>query len=99
MPQRAPASSDLAQGVAAQPLVAHARRLLEATEQLGVPFSAADRGALDRAFQETDDAKATEGIQHVLDAKCLVNVHINPEIVDILLAQSSTGIFGRENGL
>ena len=77
--QRAPASPAVAQGVAAQPLVAHARRLLEATDLLGVPFSADNRRALDAAFQEADDAKAAEQIQRVLDAKCLVNVHINPE--------------------
>src|SRR5262245_8093245 len=62
-----------------QPLVAHARRLLEATDQLGVPLSAAERRRLDAAFQNADDAQASEQIQRVLDAHCLIHVHINPE--------------------
>jgi hypothetical protein len=60
-------------------LVAHARRLLEATDLLGVPFSEADRKELDAAFLEADDAKAHEAIERVLEAHCLVKVHINPE--------------------
>jgi hypothetical protein len=60
-------------------LVAQARRLLEATDLLGVPFSEADRKELDAAFQEADDTKAHEAIERVFDAHCLVKVNINPE--------------------
>lgn len=56
-PKRAPLFPSGAQGVAAQQLAAHARRLLEATDLLGIPFSLAERRALVAAFQEPDDSK------------------------------------------
>ncbi len=62
-----------------QPLVAQARRVLEAAEHLGAPLSANDRRVLEAAFAESDSTRATETIQRVLDAYCLVGIQINPE--------------------
>ena len=78
-PEPRPAARPTNSASDAQPLVAHARRLLEATDLLGVPLSAADRRALHTAFTETDESKASAAIQRVLDAHCLVNIHINAE--------------------
>jgi len=65
--------------VEAQPLLAQVRRLVEAMDYLGEPFSEAERGRLDAAAKLTDDARAIEEIQRVLDPRCLLAVRINPE--------------------
>lgn len=62
-----------------QPLGAQARRLVEAMDYLGVPFSAGDRKGLEGAMAEGDPAGAVAGIQRVLDPHCLLDVYINPE--------------------
>jgi hypothetical protein len=61
-----------------QPFIAQVKRLIEAREYLGSPFSAADKRALDEAMAQSD-AAACEKIQAVLDAHCLFGVTINPE--------------------
>ncbi|MCI0539333.1 MAG: CehA/McbA family metallohydrolase, partial [Verrucomicrobiales bacterium] len=61
-----------------QPFLAQIKRLIEASEYLGSPFSAADKRALDEGIQQGDSA-ACERIQAVLDAHCLFGVTINPE--------------------
>src|SRR6266850_3938408 len=61
-----------------QPFIAQVKRLIEASEYLGSPFSAADKNALDLAMQQTD-AAASEKIQALLDGHCLFGVTINPE--------------------
>ena len=63
-------------GVEAQPLVAQVRRLIEATDYLGTPFSAADKAALEAAMKAAD----TDQLQAILDAHCLFGVNINPEM-------------------
>jgi hypothetical protein len=65
--------------VEAQPLLAQVRRLVEAMDYLGEPFSEAERGRLDAAAKMTDEARAIEEIQRVLDPRCLLAVRINPE--------------------
>lgn len=62
-----------------QPLVAQARRLLEATEYLGTPVSGADKRALEAAFVQADTEAAVTAIEGVLDAYCLFRVNISPE--------------------
>jgi hypothetical protein len=52
---------------------------MEAMEYLGEPISPTDRQALEKASQDTDAARASARIQEVLDAYCLLEVHINPE--------------------
>jgi len=69
----------IVRGVELQPLIAHARRIVEATDYLGTPFSAADKQALEAAFKQTDADAAGEAIQQVLDKYCLLGVNINPE--------------------
>jgi len=63
-----------------QPFAAQARRLIEATDYLGSPFSDADKAALNTALAATDTAAAVEKIQTVLDRYALYGVHINPEM-------------------
>src|SRR5438046_5365710 len=62
-----------------QPLVAQVRRVIEATDYLGTPFSATDKQALETALNQTDADEAGEAIQNVLDNYCLFGVDINPE--------------------
>ncbi len=63
-----------------QPLAAQARRVFEAAEFLGEPFSAAQREALDAAARLPDRAEAVAKIQALLDARVLFVVNINPEM-------------------
>jgi hypothetical protein len=69
----------LVQNLDLQPFAGQVRRLLEATDYLGAPFSAEERRALEAAFQNSDTARAVEAIQRLLDAHCLVGIQINPE--------------------
>ncbi len=75
----APRQIPVIEGVDAQPLLAQVRRLSEAMEFLGTPFPAETRNALQRATDETDDAKAVRMVQQALDPYSLVAVNINPE--------------------
>ena len=50
-----------------QPFLAQVKRLIEATDYLGSPFSASDKKTLDEAMQQSTPA-ACEKIQAVLDA-------------------------------
>jgi hypothetical protein len=64
-----------------QPLLAQVRRLVEAGDYLGIPFSAAERRALEAALQDREGDEQTRAarIQAVLDPHCLVGIQINPE--------------------
>jgi len=62
-----------------QPLVAQVRRLIEATDYLGVPLKTSDKQALEKAMSQTEANQAVAEIQTVLDSYCLFDVHINPE--------------------
>ena len=62
-----------------QPLAAQVRRVVEALDMLGQPLPEPVKARLDRAIASTDGAAAVRAIQEVLDAHCLVGVHINPE--------------------
>ena len=59
-----------------QPFTAQIKRLVEATDYLGVPFAEADKKALASAVEKS----AVDEIQRVLDGYCLFGVHINPEM-------------------
>jgi len=63
----------------AQPLLSQVRRLVDAMEYLGEPFSQAERERLDAAAHLSDPARAIEEIQQVLEPRCLLAVRINPE--------------------
>jgi hypothetical protein len=69
----------LVRGVAAQPLRAHVERIAQALEFLGEPLTASERAALDQARSIRDEDEAVQALQQVLDQRCLVGVHINPE--------------------
>jgi hypothetical protein len=62
-----------------QPLAAQVARVIEALTYLGAPLSDADRRALDEALAGTDERAATTRVQEILDRRCLLDVHINPE--------------------
>jgi hypothetical protein len=59
-----------------QPFTAQVKRLIEATDYLGVPFEAVDKKKLQAAIEEGNAAE----LQGVLDRYCLFAVHINPEM-------------------
>ena len=61
-------------GLDAQPLIAQSRRLIDAAQLLGVPFSDGEKSVIEAA--DTTAAK----IQSALDPRCLFIVTINPEM-------------------
>src|SRR5262245_6760918 len=69
----------LIRGIEAQPLKAQIKRLSDALDFLGEPLTKDQQAALDKAVALTDDDKASEAIQRVLDSRCLAGVNINPE--------------------
>ncbi len=69
----------LVRGIEAQPLKAQAKRVAEALAYLGEPLSKEQLADLDKAAALTEDDKAAEAIQKVLDVRCLAGVNINPE--------------------
>ncbi len=69
----------LVRGIEAQPLKAQAKRVAEALDYLGEPLTKQQIGHLELATALTEDDKAAEAIQKVLDARCLAGVSINPE--------------------
>ena len=62
-----------------QPFIAQVKRVVEAMDYLGEPFSAADKQQLERAFNEADRSGAVGQIERVLDQRVLLRVSINPE--------------------
>jgi hypothetical protein len=62
-----------------QPFVAQVRRLVEALDYLGEPFSAADKQVLEQAFNDENPDRAIATIQSVLDRRTLLRVAISPE--------------------
>jgi hypothetical protein len=62
-----------------QPFVAQAKRVVEAMDYLGEPFSAEDKQSLERAFNNEDAARAITQIEQVLDKRTLVRVAVSPE--------------------
>ena len=67
-------------GVAWQPLRAQVRRLIEATDYLGVPFSTTEKNAIESAMKAKDPEYGSSQIQAILDQHCLYLVNINPEM-------------------
>ena len=63
-----------------QPLAAQVKRLIEATDYLGSPFSADEKKEIDTAVKDADTKRAAETIQTILDRHCLFGVTINPEM-------------------
>jgi hypothetical protein len=74
-----PPALPIVKNVELQPLIAQVKRVIEATDYLGVPLSTADRQALEAAFKKSDSDEASELIQRSLDKYCLIAVNINPE--------------------
>jgi hypothetical protein len=63
-----------------QPFTAQVKRLIEATDYLGAPFSAADKAALLAAAGGPGSSAAVEQMQSILDRYALLGVTINPEM-------------------
>ena len=91
-------SLPLVAGVDLQPLAAQLKRLTEALDSLGAPLSPAEQQALQTAVGKSDANEATEEIQRILDAHCLVFVTINPEIASRQPRPGSAGIRPRMAG-
>lgn len=66
-------------GVPAQPLKAHASRVVQALDLVGAPLDAESRQAFAAALAEEDEAQSTKAVQQVLDRLCLAGVNINAE--------------------
>lgn len=62
-----------------QPLEAAVLRLEQALQMAGSPLAAADSQRLNELLQQTRDSHVVRGIQEILDPRCLLVVHINPE--------------------
>ena len=62
-----------------QALIAQVRRLVEAMELLGEPFSREDVARIERAIALSYSAKQIAELRAVLDPRCLLVVRINPE--------------------
>lgn len=77
--QTAQTAFPVVETVAAQPLLAQARRVVEALDYLGAPLSARTKAALERAAQEMDEGQVAKAVQAALDPYCLLGVQINPE--------------------
>ncbi len=77
---RAAAPLPVVTGVELQPFAAQVRRLIEATDYLGAPFSEAEKQALAAAMELPDASAAAQKLQEILDARCLFGVNINPEM-------------------
>ena len=65
--------------VAVQPLNLQVKRLEEALDYLGRPFSGDEKKLLEKARISGDEAEVRKVIQDVLDPHCLAFVEINPE--------------------
>ena len=74
-----PPALPIVKNVELQPVIAQVKRVIEATDYLGTPLSAADKQALEAAFTKSDSDEASELIQRSLDKYCLIAVNINPE--------------------
>src|SRR5712692_10475796 len=59
-----------------QPLAAQARRVSQALDYLGAPLPADDKKNLEAAAEDSDEARAVETIQTVLDRYCLAGVRV-----------------------
>jgi hypothetical protein len=59
-----------------QPFAAQVKRVIEALDYLGSPFTANERRAIDAALAQQDAFR----LQQALDVRCLIGVHINPEM-------------------
>ena len=65
--------------MALQPLKAQIQRLVQAKDYLGEPFSPQVKKRLNQALGQADATDAISEVQQILDAQCLLDIHINPE--------------------
>ena len=87
-------------GIEWQPFAAQVKRLIEATDYLGSPFSVSDKAALEATLAGPGTDAAAGQVQSLLDRYCLYGVDINPEmrvkVVD-RLSSKTIGDFMRSN--
>ncbi|GIW99266.1 MAG: hypothetical protein KatS3mg111_2599 [Pirellulaceae bacterium] len=76
---RLPADVPLVGGVERQPFESMVARLVQALELAGSPVSPVERQKMEALRNEVRDAVVVKQLQELLDAYCLVVVHINPE--------------------
>src|SRR2546423_3167608 len=63
-----------------QPFSAEIKRLIEALDLLGSPFSADEKTSLNQLLTSLDSKSAAAKLQSLLDPHCLFGVQINPEM-------------------
>jgi hypothetical protein len=63
-----------------QPFTAEVKRLVEATDYLGSPFSAQEKEEIARLTSAPSSNEGEARLQGLLDAHCLFGVQINPEM-------------------
>src|SRR5580765_5957861 len=80
LPNRGAAPLPVLKDVEWQPLAAQVKRVVEAMDYLGSPFSAAEKKEIETALDATDTQTASEKVQTALDGHCLFGVQINPEM-------------------
>jgi len=63
-----------------QPLAAQVKRVVEAADLLGAPFSDDEKNAINRLLLSADSKEAPAEVQKILDKHCLFGLQINPEM-------------------
>ena len=80
-PQILPAAAvPIVKGVEWQPFAAQVKRVIEAMDYIGSPLTAKENKAVEAAMKENDPEVGSEKLQNILDAHCLFDVQINPEM-------------------
>jgi hypothetical protein len=63
-----------------QPFTAQIKRVIEATDSLGSPFTSTEKDEISRLMASADSKTAELKLQNLLDAHSLFGVNINPEM-------------------
>ena len=62
-----------------QPFKAQIKRLIQAKDFLGEPFTEATKSKIELAFNLKNEAEAIIQVQQIIDLQCLIDIQINPE--------------------
>src|SRR3954467_5818909 len=63
-----------------QPFSSQVKRVVEATDLLGTPFSSEDKTTLAKLLEGAESKDSLAKLQSLLDAHCLFGIQINPEM-------------------
>ena len=62
-----------------QPFKAQIKRLIQARDFLGEPFTEATKSKIELAFNLKNEDEAIIQVQQIIDLQCLIDIQINPE--------------------